>query len=76
MTDSAGWQGPLDGPKVIEVAGVGRGPFCGMLLADMGADVLRVDRLSGASVGADISFDPRKTSSRGTPIDPARPEAT
>ncbi len=37
--------GPLEGVKVIELAGIGPGPFCGMMLADMGADVLRVDRV-------------------------------
>ena len=36
--------GPLNNVKVIEFAGIGPGPFCGMLLADMGADVLRIDR--------------------------------
>jgi len=36
--------GPLAGIKVIEIAGIGPGPFCGMMLADMGAEVLRVDR--------------------------------
>ena len=41
-------QGPLAGLKVLEFAGIGPVPFCGMLLSDMGADVLRVDR-PGAS---------------------------
>jgi alpha-methylacyl-CoA racemase len=36
--------GPLKGVKVIELAGIGPGPFCGMMLADMGAEVLRIDR--------------------------------
>ena len=36
--------GPLAGVKVIELAGIGPGPFCGMMLADMGAEILRVDR--------------------------------
>ena len=36
--------GPLQGVRVVEVAGIGPGPFCCMLLADMGAEVLRVDR--------------------------------
>ena len=36
--------GPLAGIRVIEFAGIGPGPFCGMLLADMGADVVRIDR--------------------------------
>ncbi len=36
--------GPLNGIKVIEIAGIGPGPFCAMVLADFGADVLRIDR--------------------------------
>ena len=37
-------KGPLTGIKVLEFAGIGPGPFCGMMLADMGADVVRIDR--------------------------------
>jgi alpha-methylacyl-CoA racemase len=36
--------GPLQGVKAIELAGIGPGPFCAMLLADLGADVIRIDR--------------------------------
>ncbi len=36
--------GPLVGVKIVEFAGIGPGPFCGMLLADLGADVVRLDR--------------------------------
>ncbi|MEU6577913.1 CaiB/BaiF CoA-transferase family protein [Streptomyces sp. NPDC046805] len=36
--------GPLAGVRVVELGGLGPGPFCGMLLADLGADVIRVDR--------------------------------
>ena len=36
--------GPLSGVRIIELAGIGPGPFCAMMLADMGADVIRVDR--------------------------------
>ncbi|WP_339806086.1 CoA transferase, partial [uncultured Marinobacter sp.] len=36
--------GPLSGLRIIEMAGIGPGPFCGMLLADMGAEVIRIDR--------------------------------
>ncbi len=36
--------GPLAGTRIIEMAGIGPGPFCAMMLADMGADVIRVDR--------------------------------
>ena len=36
--------GPLQGVKVVELQGIGPGPFCGMMLADMGAEIIRVDR--------------------------------
>src|SRR5580692_8092742 len=37
-------RGPLAGLRVLELAGIGPGPFCAMMLADSGATVLRVDR--------------------------------
>jgi len=43
--------GVLDGLRVIEIAGLGPGPFCGMLLADLGAEVILVERPAGG--GAD-----------------------
>ena len=43
--------GPLDGVRVIELEAIGPAPFCGMLLADMGADVLLVDRASDPGLG-------------------------
>jgi alpha-methylacyl-CoA racemase len=42
--------GPLDGVRVLEVGGIGPGPFAGMLLADLGADVVRVERADGGGV--------------------------
>ena len=36
--------GPLAGIKIVELAGIGPGPFCGMMLSDMGAEVIRIDR--------------------------------
>jgi alpha-methylacyl-CoA racemase len=36
--------GPLEGIRIVEIAGIGPGPFCAMMLSDMGADVLRIDR--------------------------------
>ena len=42
--------GPLQGIRVIEIAGIGPGPFCAMMLADLGADVIRVERPGGHSV--------------------------
>ena len=44
--------GPLSGFKIIELAGIGPGPFCGMMLADMGAEVIRVERFSAAAESA------------------------
>src|SRR3954466_1211320 len=47
--------GPLTGYRIIEVAGIGPGPFCAMMLADMGADVIRVDRAQNVRDGVDTS---------------------
>ena len=44
--------GPLKGIKIIEMAGIGPGPFCGMVLADLGAEVIRIDRASAAGTGS------------------------
>ena len=50
--------GPLSGLRVIELAGLGPAPFCGMILADLGAQVTRVDRMRrpGADGGQDKDF--------------------
>lgn len=47
MTDSPAKTGPLAGIMVIELAGIGPGPYAGQLLADMGADVVVIDRPGG-----------------------------
>ncbi len=39
--------GPLNGVRILEFNGIGPGPFCGMLLSDLGADILRIDRKDG-----------------------------
>ena len=44
--------GPLKGIKIIEMAGIGPGPFCGMVFADLGAEVIRVDRASAKGTGS------------------------
>ncbi|HZQ26197.1 MAG TPA: CaiB/BaiF CoA-transferase family protein [Acidimicrobiales bacterium] len=44
--------GPLEGIRIIELAGIGPGPFAAMLLSDLGADVLRVDRAQAVADGA------------------------
>ena len=56
--------GPLAGLKIIEVAGIGPGPFAAMMLSDMGADVVRVDRADRAS-GGDPEVPPSDILNRG-----------
>ena len=43
--------GPLEGLKILEIAGIGPGPFAAMMLSDMGAEVLRIDRAANVSSG-------------------------
>lgn len=62
--------GPLDGIRIIELAGIGPGPFCGMMLADHGADVIRIDRI-GARLAA---TDPLSRSRRSIAVDMKAPE--
>ena len=50
--------GPLAGVKVVEFAGIGPGPFACMLLADMGADVIRIDRAQAVGRDGDPRFSP------------------
>ena len=47
-------RGPLDGVRVVELAGLGPCPMCGMLLAELGADVLRVERIEPSGLGFDL----------------------
>lgn len=44
--------GPLSGVKVVELQGIGPGPYCGMMLADMGAEIIRVDRAGAVGQAA------------------------
>ena len=55
--------GPLSGIKIVEFAGLGPGPFCGMILADMGADVIVVDRIEnyGKSKTNDLASRGKKS---------------
>jgi alpha-methylacyl-CoA racemase len=56
--------GVLDGVRVIEIAGIGPGPFCGMLLADMGADVILVERV-GIKAGEPFDLGKNAIVNRG-----------
>jgi hypothetical protein len=52
------FMGPLKGFKIIEIAGIGPGQFAGMLLADMGASVVRIERpVKDEPIFADASFN-------------------
>jgi alpha-methylacyl-CoA racemase len=56
--------GPLAGISVVEIAGIGPGPFCAMMLADMGAEVIRVDRAENVT-GGDPANPPADLNNRG-----------
>ncbi|MES2987927.1 MAG: CaiB/BaiF CoA-transferase family protein [Pseudomonadota bacterium] len=63
--------GPLHGLRIIEIAGIGPGPFCGMMLADHGAEVIRVERPGGvrAGSGSAPARDPLQRSRRSITVD-------
>ena len=56
--------GPLSGLRIIEMAGIGHAPYACMLLSDLGAEVIRIDRVSGGGLGAhpgDVTARGRKS---------------
>ncbi|MGV9560077.1 CaiB/BaiF CoA transferase family protein [Streptomyces sp. NPDC003401] len=71
--DTAG-HGPLTGVRVVELAGIGPGPFAAMLLADLGADVVRVDRPGGPSLGIDPAHDVTNRNKRSVLVDLKAPD--
>ncbi|GAA0911988.1 CaiB/BaiF CoA-transferase family protein [Streptomyces thermoalcalitolerans] len=71
---AAGRHGPLTGVRVVELAGIGPGPFAAMLLADLGADVVRVDRPGGAALGIDPARDLTNRNKRSVVVDLKSPD--
>ncbi|NNF65166.1 MAG: CoA transferase [Acidimicrobiia bacterium] len=68
--------GPLRGIRVVELASLGPGPFCGMMLADMGADVIRLERPTPVNpVPGDPSLDVLNRGKKSVAIDLKHPEA-
>ncbi|WP_329125937.1 CaiB/BaiF CoA transferase family protein [Streptomyces sp. NBC_01465] len=61
--------GPLAGVRVVELAGIGPGPFAAMLLADLGADVVRVDRPGGGGLAVNPAYDLTNRNKRSVLID-------
>ena len=70
-------QGPLKGVKVLEVGGVGPAPFCAMLLADMGAEVVRIDRITASESGLPVErrFEAIFRSRKSLGLNLKKPEA-
>lgn len=68
--------GPLSGVRIIELASIGPGPFCGMLLADLGAEVVVIDRPQGAYAlyGLDPKKDFMNRGKRSVVLDLKKPE--
>ncbi|WP_333764131.1 CaiB/BaiF CoA transferase family protein, partial [Streptomyces sp. IBSBF 2390] len=66
--------GPLSGVRVVELAGIGPGPFAAMLLADLGADVVRVDRPGGQGLGIDPAYDITNRNKRSVLVDLKAPD--
>ncbi len=64
--------GPLDGVRIVELAGIGPAPFAAMVLADLGADIVRVDRAGGGSGFA--QFDVMNRGRRSIAVDLKHPE--
>ncbi|MFI8933415.1 CaiB/BaiF CoA transferase family protein [Streptomyces sp. NPDC053474] len=64
-----GVHGPLAGVRVVELAGIGPGPFAAMLLADLGADVVRVDRPGDAGLAIDPAYDLTNRNKRSVLVD-------
>ncbi|BCP14239.1 CaiB/BaiF CoA transferase family protein [Mycobacterium paraintracellulare] len=74
LTPPAGRGGPLNGIRVVELAGIGPGPYAAMLLADMGADVVRVERPGPPSTGLSAQHDVLQRNRPSVILDIKRPE--
>src|SRR5271154_5052580 len=68
--------GVLSGYRIVEMAGIGPAPMCAMLLADMGADVLRIDRTADAGLGISMrtKYNLLNRSRRSVAVDLKRKE--
>ena len=67
--------GPLKGIRVVEIAGIGPGPFACMMLADLGADIIRLERPTGPRGVDAVPGNVSNRSRRSVGIDLKNPEA-
>lgn len=69
--------GPLKGVRIVELGGIGPGPFAAMLLSDLGADVLRIDRIHASDSGIDMpeKYNLLHRGRRSVAMDLKRPES-
>ena len=69
--------GPLAGVRIVEMAGIGPAPFCGMLLSDLGADIVRIDRKQASDLGLAIppDYDFTSRGRRSVTLDLKSPDA-
>ncbi|MGW6361726.1 CaiB/BaiF CoA transferase family protein [Streptomyces sp. NPDC055092] len=67
--------GPLRGTRVIEFAGLGPGPFAGLLLADLGAEIIRIDRIPSTGASGDAARNPVHRGRRSLAVDLKNPRA-
>jgi alpha-methylacyl-CoA racemase len=66
--------GPLKGMKVVEFGGIGPGPLCAQMLADMGADIIRIDRRGDKRTGINPKYNVLHRSRRSIALDLKKPE--
>ena len=69
VTENQCRSGPLSGLRIVEMSGKGPAPFCGMMLSDMGADVVRIDRVAGSAQRYEHYVDPLSRGRRSVAVD-------
>ena len=69
MSSTSASRGPLAGYKIIEIAGIGPGPFAAMMLSDMGAEVVRVERVQAVRDSANANWDVMQRGRKNVAID-------
>ena len=68
--------GPLHDVRIVEMSGIGPAPYCGMLLADLGAEVIRIDRLQASDLGfaVELRYDLLNRGKKAAAVDIKSPE--